>query len=260
MRLTPAGGSVRSDVSKTGWTLRTDDGGYRLQRCGGCGFSLSAAGPADSSMSAPWKFGWGAARSMGTGDYICVTLRGGAPWGFTLREGEGDTYRPLLVSQVCMRACVGGCFNTTWAGSCLSNLMLVRLQRWINSLMKVCGHVVVEILEKFLFLQSHDFFLRWEIQQENRKKQTLKSLKFDGRELSAAAFLCALAVFWWEIPRHPYMVKATTECEAQGSMICFQSQRLFKQESKSSNQTEEWRYMCITPRCYVLVWTKNKCG
>uniref|UniRef100_A0AAX7U3S9 PDZ domain-containing protein n=1 Tax=Astatotilapia calliptera TaxID=8154 RepID=A0AAX7U3S9_ASTCA len=36
---------------------------------------------------------------MGTGDYICVTLRGGAPWGFTLREGEGDTYRPLLVSQ-----------------------------------------------------------------------------------------------------------------------------------------------------------------
>lgn len=39
-------------------------------------------------------------RSMGTGDYICVTLRGGAPWGFTLREGEGDTYRPFLVSQV----------------------------------------------------------------------------------------------------------------------------------------------------------------
>lgn len=184
LRLTPAGGSVRSDVSKTGWTLRTDDGGYRLQRCGGCGFSLSAAGPADSSMSAPWKFGWGAARSMGTGDYICVTLRGGAPWGLTLREGEGDTYRPLLVSQVCMRACVGGCFNTTWAGSCLSNLMLVRLQRWINSLMKVCGHVV-EILEKFLFLQSHDsFFLRWEIQQENRKKQ--KNRDFKKSEI------------WWE--------------------------------------------------------------
>ncbi|XP_045919753.1 synaptopodin-2 isoform X2 [Micropterus dolomieu] len=37
---------------------------------------------------------------MGTGDYICVTLRGGAPWGFYLREGEGDTYRPFLVSQV----------------------------------------------------------------------------------------------------------------------------------------------------------------
>uniref|UniRef100_A0A8C2X2R0 Synaptopodin 2 n=1 Tax=Cyclopterus lumpus TaxID=8103 RepID=A0A8C2X2R0_CYCLU len=37
---------------------------------------------------------------MGTGDYICVTLRGGAPWGFSLREGEGDTYRPFLVSQV----------------------------------------------------------------------------------------------------------------------------------------------------------------
>ncbi|XP_029030585.1 synaptopodin-2 isoform X2 [Betta splendens] len=37
---------------------------------------------------------------MGTGDYICVTLRGGSPWGFTLREGEGDSYRPLLTAQV----------------------------------------------------------------------------------------------------------------------------------------------------------------
>uniref|UniRef100_A0A3Q2EJ74 Synaptopodin 2 n=1 Tax=Cyprinodon variegatus TaxID=28743 RepID=A0A3Q2EJ74_CYPVA len=37
---------------------------------------------------------------MGTGDYVCLTLRGGAPWGFTLKEGEGDIYRPLLVSQV----------------------------------------------------------------------------------------------------------------------------------------------------------------
>lgn len=47
---------------------------------------------------------------MGTGDYICVTLRGGAPWGFTLREGEGDTYRPFLVSQVSInvRVCVLG--------------------------------------------------------------------------------------------------------------------------------------------------------
>ncbi|KAM9717806.1 uncharacterized protein synpo2a [Menidia menidia] len=37
---------------------------------------------------------------MGTGDYICVTLRGGAPWGFNLQEGEGETYRPFLISQV----------------------------------------------------------------------------------------------------------------------------------------------------------------
>ncbi|KAK2863200.1 hypothetical protein Q5P01_002733 [Channa striata] len=37
---------------------------------------------------------------MGIGDYICVTVRGGAPWGFTLREGEGDTYRPFLISQI----------------------------------------------------------------------------------------------------------------------------------------------------------------
>ncbi|CDQ71287.1 unnamed protein product [Oncorhynchus mykiss] len=37
---------------------------------------------------------------MGTGDYICVTLRGGAPWGFSLCQGEGDAYRPLQVYQV----------------------------------------------------------------------------------------------------------------------------------------------------------------
>lgn len=43
---------------------------------------------------------------MGTGDYICVTLRGGAPWGFSLREGEGDTSRPFLVSQVGYTICL----------------------------------------------------------------------------------------------------------------------------------------------------------
>lgn len=37
---------------------------------------------------------------MGVGDYVCVTLRGGAPWGFTIAQGEGDTYRPLVVSKV----------------------------------------------------------------------------------------------------------------------------------------------------------------
>ncbi|XP_041841727.1 synaptopodin-2 isoform X2 [Melanotaenia boesemani] len=37
---------------------------------------------------------------MGTGDYICVTLRGGAPWGFSLEEERGETYTPFLVSQV----------------------------------------------------------------------------------------------------------------------------------------------------------------
>ncbi|KAK7909735.1 hypothetical protein WMY93_014419 [Mugilogobius chulae] len=37
---------------------------------------------------------------MGIGDYICVTLRGAAPWGFTVAQGEGDTYKPLVVSQV----------------------------------------------------------------------------------------------------------------------------------------------------------------
>lgn len=67
---------------------------------------------------------------------------------------------------------------------------------------EVCGHVVVEIVEKFLFLQSHDsFFFKVRNsagKQKKTEKQRLlkKSLKFDGRELSAAAFLCALAVFW----------------------------------------------------------------
>uniref|UniRef100_A0A3Q2Y2R2 PDZ domain-containing protein n=1 Tax=Hippocampus comes TaxID=109280 RepID=A0A3Q2Y2R2_HIPCM len=37
---------------------------------------------------------------MGTGDYICITLHGDGPWGFTLEEGVGDTDTPLLVSQL----------------------------------------------------------------------------------------------------------------------------------------------------------------
>ncbi|KAF7656451.1 hypothetical protein LDENG_00040950 [Lucifuga dentata] len=50
---------------------------------------------------------------MGTGDYICVTLRGGAPWGFTLKEVEEDTYTPLQVIQVqdCGRAFLAGVRN-----------------------------------------------------------------------------------------------------------------------------------------------------
>lgn len=47
-----------------------------------------------------------------------------------------------------------------------------------------------------------------------------------------AAFFCALAVFWCEIPLDPYMVKAKRECEAEGSVICYHSQRL-KQETKA---------------------------
>lgn len=77
-----AGVSVRDDVPAPGaepgcW------GFIQLWCAGGGGGSC----PGDS-----WD--------MGIGDYMCVTLRGGAPWGFTLTEGQGDTYRPLLVSQV----------------------------------------------------------------------------------------------------------------------------------------------------------------
>ncbi|KAG5848143.1 hypothetical protein ANANG_G00095270 [Anguilla anguilla] len=37
--------------------------------------------------------------SMGTGDYLCITVRGGAPWGFGLRQGD-ELHHPLLVCQV----------------------------------------------------------------------------------------------------------------------------------------------------------------
>ncbi|XP_061101179.1 synaptopodin-2-like [Conger conger] len=36
---------------------------------------------------------------MGTGDYLCITVRGGAPWGFSLRQGN-ELHHPLLVCQV----------------------------------------------------------------------------------------------------------------------------------------------------------------
>ncbi|KAG5845084.1 hypothetical protein ANANG_G00135110 [Anguilla anguilla] len=37
---------------------------------------------------------------MVTADYICITVRGGAPWGFSLQGGGGDLHEPLRVSRV----------------------------------------------------------------------------------------------------------------------------------------------------------------
>ncbi|XP_012720339.3 synaptopodin-2 [Fundulus heteroclitus] len=108
----PRGGSLRGDVSKkrAGLGRNSDDGGV-TRRCGGCGRYCGAllAQPEERALLVRLR---GTVRSMGAGDYVCVTLRGGAPWGFTLREGEGegDIYRPLLASQVedGSRACLAG--------------------------------------------------------------------------------------------------------------------------------------------------------
>ncbi|XP_051523318.1 synaptopodin-2-like isoform X2 [Myxocyprinus asiaticus] len=37
---------------------------------------------------------------MGTGDYVCVTLRGGAPWGFRLRQSVQEPQHPLQVFEI----------------------------------------------------------------------------------------------------------------------------------------------------------------
>ncbi|XP_053716401.1 synaptopodin-2 [Synchiropus splendidus] len=37
---------------------------------------------------------------MGAGDYMCFTLHGGAPWGFSLRIGDVNPFQTFLVSQV----------------------------------------------------------------------------------------------------------------------------------------------------------------
>ncbi|KAK6494004.1 synaptopodin-2-like [Huso huso] len=46
---------------------------------------------------------------MGTGDYICITVRGGAPWGFRVQGGK-DAMQPLQVSEIEEggRACIAG--------------------------------------------------------------------------------------------------------------------------------------------------------
>lgn len=44
------------------------------------------------------------------------------------------------------------------------------------------------------------------------------------REVRPCIFVC-LAMFLWEIPQHPYMVKAKRECEAEGRAICYHSER-----------------------------------
>lgn len=73
--------------------------GIIQRRCaGGGGGSCPLTAPGDERTAEPRLTSRRA--KMGVGDYMCVTLRGGAPWGFTLTEGEGETYRPLVVSQV----------------------------------------------------------------------------------------------------------------------------------------------------------------
>ncbi|KAG7495715.1 synaptopodin-2-like isoform X1 [Solea senegalensis] len=77
----------------TSWGLSSAAVEVDPLKCGRCGCQLHA-------LSVSAEVWLKTKKSMGTGDYICVTVRGGAPWGFTLREGEGDTYRPFLISQV----------------------------------------------------------------------------------------------------------------------------------------------------------------
>lgn len=36
---------------------------------------------------------------MGTGDYICITMTGGAPWGFRLQGGRNEK-QPLKIAKV----------------------------------------------------------------------------------------------------------------------------------------------------------------
>lgn len=36
---------------------------------------------------------------MGTGDYICITMSGGAPWGFRLQGGK-EQKQPLQIAKV----------------------------------------------------------------------------------------------------------------------------------------------------------------
>lgn len=208
----------------------------------------------DSPMIAPRRLGWGAARSMGTGDYMCVTLRGGAPWGFTLREGEGDTYRPFIVSQVSI---------------CVSVLMfyvhfihmkvLIWDEKGLMQIFLMDGHVVIlvshckddTIIHLIKILWTPHTGLQVTVLIEFcllLKKIIFKKLSSVWRDF---AFLRVLAVFWCEIPQDPYMVKAKKEreCEAEGSVICYHSQKDFSEKSEhySGEEWPTWRVsgMCV---------------
>uniref|UniRef100_A0A673M545 PDZ domain-containing protein n=2 Tax=Sinocyclocheilus rhinocerous TaxID=307959 RepID=A0A673M545_9TELE len=37
---------------------------------------------------------------MGTGEFACVMLRGGAPWGFTLRQSAQDPQHPIQLLEI----------------------------------------------------------------------------------------------------------------------------------------------------------------
>lgn len=199
-------------------------------------------------MIALWRFGWGAVRSMGTGDYICVTLRGGAPWGFTLREGEGDTYRPFLVSQVSI--------------SMSDHVLVVKFINTKVFIWDKTGSFQVcfrNLMKRSYKLPSVDYkcqFIEfsWVIQ---RKKRWLKTswTNSGGR----CIFVCVGLCFWCEIPRDPYMVKAKRECEAEGSVSCYHSRRLIAGKQSIFQTKPEWK-ICALRTINQRKQTKRKSG
>uniref|UniRef100_A0A4W4DYX1 PDZ domain-containing protein n=1 Tax=Electrophorus electricus TaxID=8005 RepID=A0A4W4DYX1_ELEEL len=48
---------------------------------------------------------------MGTGDYVCITVRGRAPWGFLLRQSDAEPHHPLQVETNSHASLAGLCEN-----------------------------------------------------------------------------------------------------------------------------------------------------
>lgn len=47
---------------------------------------------------------------MGTGDFICITMTGGAPWGFRLQGGKEEK-QPLQIAKVGQKNCIYPCLE-----------------------------------------------------------------------------------------------------------------------------------------------------
>lgn len=58
---------------------------------------------------------------MGTGDFICISMTGGAPWGFRLQGGK-EQKQPLQVAKVGPSK---RCYHRSVLGGKESNLLMV---------------------------------------------------------------------------------------------------------------------------------------
>lgn len=96
-------------------------------------------------------------RKMGTGDYLCIAMSGGAPWGFRLQGGK-EQKQPLQIAKV--RAWQKGVVGVLWAqmtGPLCLNPSYFQENGWYGSCCDACLNLLTcfaEILQMLILSVS----------------------------------------------------------------------------------------------------------